>query len=647
MMCSRLKILITITLLTISAVIALKWNLQETVLYKPQFKSHQRVAVPRLKLAEPDAGLNETQSKIFKLNVSEELILQLTPTLKQIIQHLEEGGLIPSDIFLNACQINEPKENGVTLADAVTANLPQDISWPLTDLHTMGNPKKLWSEISSQATFSKTQFGVVSGELMPGGNTFVMKTIFEGNLIPKDDAIANSACGAKATQILYWKRSSEDRWQIQKWEQLDFQLQVVKKPLFADVTNPVVKSSSAIETIQKSEIVDLLKKELRGEQFSLKSDKMFQLFNDWHSSAQYSSVSVVDFNNDQWDDLFLTNNLGKTLLLENNQAGSFKDVSEQSGLQLDRGYVNCALFADFDNDGDKDVLLGRNFKQCLYFENSNGKFQLDAEVCERLVDCKLVSAGSVTDINGDGLLDVYLSTYSQTLGNSQEWINHAVPPRQSETLRQKSQFRHSYLDRAGPPNIVLININGKLEPLEPSGPLAQWRNSFQSVWLDYDCDGDQDVYICNDFAPDVLLENQTARDGQQPSFKDVTKIAFGAGLMGFGMGASVGDYDSDGLLDIYVSNMYSKAGNRIFQQLDGNVHPSLKVAAAGNFLYRNLGNGEFSQEAGVADLDQHVAKVGWSYGGQMADFNNDGKLDIYVPSGLFTPPAEVDAQEDL
>ena len=208
-------------------------------------------------------------------------------------------------------------------------------------------------------------------------------------------------------------------------------------------------------------------------------------------------------------------------------------------------------------------------------------------------------------------------------------------------------FRHSYLDRAGPPNIVLMNVNGKLKRIEPEGPLAQWRNSFQSVWLDYDSDGDQDVYVCNDFAPDVLLENQTQRQSQQPSLNDVTEKVFGTGLMGFGMGASVGDYDSDGLLDVYVSNMYSKAGNRIFDQLDGRAHPALKIAAAGNFLYRNTGKKKFTQKAGVSEEDQHVAKVGWSYGGQLADFNNDGQLDVYVSSGLFTPPADVDANLDL
>jgi hypothetical protein len=115
--------------------------------------------------------------------------------------------------------------------------------------------------------------------------------------------------------------------------------------------------------------------------------------------------------------------------------------------------------------------------------------------------------------------------------------------------------------------------------------------------------------------------------------------------MGFGMGCSWGDYDNDGDLDLYVSNMYSKAGNRIVDQVEG-ADPRLKVAAHGNFLFENQA-GVFEQVAGDAEGEQHVARVGWSYGGQFADFDNDGNLDIYVPSGCYSAPDEVKTKVDL
>ena len=112
--------------------------------------------------------------------------------------------------------------------------------------------------------------------------------------------------------------------------------------------------------------------------------------------------------------------------------------------------------------------------------------------------------------------------------------------------------------------------------------------------------------------------------------------------MAFGMGASVGDYDNDGDLDLFISNMYSKAGNRIVPAI-GDTDPRIIVAARGNFLYRNDG-GVFKQ---VAEADAPETKVGWAFGGQFADFNNDGWLDLYVPSGLYTAPKEVATQVDL
>ena len=649
-MASRLSFLIAVAALILCTAAILKWNTKELVLYEHP-ESEQAVAKPALKISAPAEGLSEAQANVFRLNVSEELILRLTPELNQISEYLEGNSNQLPNVFNHDCQIKGPVESGIDLQRLVGAAPKSKMfnknQWPIGDYRAINEMGELWPAVSAKARFQDSKFGVVSGHLQQDGNTFQVTTSFEGRLEILNTPKSPAALGVKATQVLDFKRTAQEQWEIVRWNQVNFQIQFAGNPLFSDETESAFADASTLATIKRSEIVELLKRELRGEDSPLKLDKMHQLFHDWHSSAQYNSVSVVDFDSDDWDDLFLTNNLGETLLLRNQQDGTFEDVSTESGLQLDRGYTNCALFADFDNDGDKDVLLGRNFEQCLYFQNQDGIFRLDDETNKELRDCRLVSAGSVIDINNDGLLDVYLSTYSQTLGASEEWINYAVPERQTEMLRKKSMLRHSYLDRAGPPNIVLINVNGKLKPMEPQEPLAQWRNSFQSVWLDYDSDGDQDVYVCNDFAPDVLLENQTEKQPQQPSFKDVTEKVFGAELMGFGMGASIGDYDNDGLLDLYVSNMYSKAGNRIFDQLDRNVHPALQIAASGNFLYRNTGKGKFIQEAGVSPENQHVAKVGWSYGGQFADFNNDGQLDIYVPSGLFTPPADVDANLDL
>ena len=115
--------------------------------------------------------------------------------------------------------------------------------------------------------------------------------------------------------------------------------------------------------------------------------------------------------------------------------------------------------------------------------------------------------------------------------------------------------------------------------------------------------------------------------------------------MGYSMGASWGDYDNDADMDLFVTGMYSKAGNRILQQFAEADQRSV-LSAKGNFLFQNNG-GTFEQVAGTGPDKAHVAKAGWSFGGQFADFNSDGWLDLYVPSGFYTAPESVRADADL
>ena len=192
---------------------------------------------------------------------------------------------------------------------------------------------------------------------------------------------------------------------------------------------------------------------------------------------------------------------------------------------------------------------------------------------------------------------------------------------------------------------MLINENGMLKVVEINDALKQFRNSYQGVWSDFDDDGDADLYVTNDFAPDVFLENETTPLSDVPKFSVATEKLVPNGGMGYGMGASWGDYDADGKLDLYVSNMYSKAGNRIIQHL-GEVDPRISFSAKGNFLFRKK-DGVFEQVAGKKENDIHVSKVGWSFGGQFSDFNNDSHLDLYVPSGFYTSPAVSDTDKDL
>ncbi len=125
----------------------------------------------------------------------------------------------------------------------------------------------------------------------------------------------------------------------------------------------------------------------------------------------------------------------------------------------------------------------------------------------------------------------------------------------------------------------------------------------------------------------------------------MTREVGGEDMLGFGMGASWADYDLDGDYDLYVSNMYSKAGKRITHQIEG-LDERFYRMASGNRLFRNDGAKFTLVREETSDVSV-AGKAGWSWGGQFGDFDNDGRQDLYVCSGFFTAPEKFASTVDL
>ena len=212
------------------------------------------------------------------------------------------------------------------------------------------------------------------------------------------------------------------------------------------------------------------------------------------------------------------------------------------------------------------------------------------------------------DVNGDGWQDVYVASYNRY-----------------GTVMPNSWRRATN----GTPNLLFINRgDGTFREAGRDWGVRDARWSYAAAFADIDENGDQDLYVANDFGENALYLNEGGR------FRDAAS-ELGVLDPGNGMGAAFGDFDNDGDLDLHVTNMSSTAGNRILARLmpearaDSSV---LKKLAAGNTLF------EYRGEAGFVDVSADVGglSAGWAWGGGFVDFNNDGWEDLYAPNGFIS-----------
>lgn len=334
-----------------------------------------------------------------------------------------------------------------------------------------------------------------------------------------------------------------------------------------------------------------------------------------------NGIAVGDFDNDGFDDLYICQPGGlPNRLYRNRGDGTFEDVTERAGV----GVVDntaCAIFADFRNSGQQDLLVVCGTGPLLFLNQGNGVFQIkrDAFTFARNPQGTFTHA-AVADYDRDGRLDIYFCLYSYYLGLDQ--YHYPVP----------------YFDaRNGPPNFLLHNEgDGRFTDRTEAAGLNKNNNrySFACAWQDSRSSSFPDIYIANDFGRSNLYRNNG--DG---TFADVSTEAHVEDV-GAGMSASWSDIDNDGQSDVYAANMWSAAGQRITEQklfhkeTPENIRALYRRHARGNSLYRNLDNGTFQNVS-----DQAGVGMGrWSWSSDFWDFDHDGYSDLYVTNGYISGP---------
>ena len=332
-----------------------------------------------------------------------------------------------------------------------------------------------------------------------------------------------------------------------------------------------------------------------------------------------NGLAIGDVNGDGLDDLFVCQPPGlPNRLFVHQPDGTADDRSQAAGVDwLDQ--TSAALFCDFDNDGDQDLVLGMHSGLQVMVNDSTGRFTLKTTLA---LDYDVQSLSSV-DYDNDGRLDLFACVY--------------------RTASPASDANFLYRDATGGGlNRLFRNVvDGdywRFDDVTQQVGLMDGANrySLAASWEDYDNDGDQDLYVANDFGRNYLYQNN---NGQ---FADVASSA-GAMDIGSGMSVSWGDFDRDGWMDLYVGNMFSSAGQRVTTQTgfraneDGETRGIYRRLAKGNTLLHNrMGDDVTMRRFADVGAKANVERGRWAWSSLFVDVNNDGWEDLFVTNGYMT-----------
>ncbi|MEE8522974.1 MAG: VCBS repeat-containing protein [Thermoanaerobaculia bacterium] len=601
------------------------------------------------------AGDEDLRTAVDRVDASERVLMQVTERvldLRSGLSRLELPGAASRTLFADVVEVVD-----LGAAEAVPGELPSYLGIARRRWRVADEPERrrrsrlrLWRPLLGRlASVERVAIGTVDGDFGdPSGSVFrsrheirlrgrgaggeIVFLTGEVELEWRDEAI--EAADAES--------SDAPDWRITSWRSRPVDEQTADRLLFeeslADML-PAAALARARRSIHEEHVIAFLG---HPQAFRPPHPQFDTVSHDRHPA-----VSVVDVDGDGWDDLYVMARWGPNMLLRNRGRGAdgrvtFEEVAAELGLDV-ADHTSCAVFADFDNDGDADVFLGRTLARSLLLFQEDGLF-VERPGASAGPLPMLVASASAADYDGDGLLDLYVATYSKRAarhltGRAALALDPELPLPDGVTWAAMERDSHRFLNVWGPANVLLRNVGGgRFVDATRDAGLLTWRHTYQATWSDYDQDGDPDLYLANDYAPNNLFRNRGRDADGRVRFEDVT-AATGTADPGFGMGASWGDYDNDGWLDLYVSNMFSKAGTRITGRLPA-LDAGFAKMARGNTLLRNRG-GSFTVVSGSEAPALQVERTGWSWGGQFLDVDNDGWLDLVVANGYYSVPEPV------
>jgi hypothetical protein len=367
-----------------------------------------------------------------------------------------------------------------------------------------------------------------------------------------------------------------------------------------------------------------------------------------------SGLAIGDYDNDGRDDIYFLNQHGTNALYRNAGDGSFVDASAKAGVALGDRVSVGATFADYDNDGFADLFVTSTRGGNVLFHNrGDGTFE-DVTAAAGVKHVGHSQTPVFFDYDDDGDLDLFLT-------NTARWTLDTI-----DSTSGAYEGKASLPALMGSPiesNILYRNDgHGKFTDVTRHAGLRGEGWSGDVAVFDYDDDGFMDLFV-----PSMFGRGQLYRNGGHGTFTDVTaetleKTSHGA------IGTKVFDYDGDGRLDLFVVDMHSDmwmgldarqnsraaalefqrrrfrspAGPTVNEDAPGFIDAQraefakhgqdYDAAIFGNALYRNVGGGKFEETAVSAGLETF-----WPWGIATGDWDDDGREDVFITSGMGYP----------
>jgi enediyne biosynthesis protein E4 len=364
-------------------------------------------------------------------------------------------------------------------------------------------------------------------------------------------------------------------------------------------------------------------------------------------------LAVADFDGDGRDDIYFCNQLGPNALYRNNGDGTFTDVAAKAGVALGDRVCVGATFFDYDNDGRPDLYVTSTRGGNVLFHNlGGGKFEnVTARAGVGYVGHSQTAVAF--DYDNDGLLDLFVT-------NTAGWTTDEFD-KAARAFAGKDLVNSAIVNSPKEYNLLYRNNgDGTFTDVAAQAGLRGRGWAGDAVAFDYDGDGRLDLFVTSMFGRCQLYRNNG--DG---SFTDVTGKTLGRTPFG-ALGAKVLDFNNDGRLDLYVVDMHSdmwmgldwdhvslpaalESEQKKFDDQNGPTafrQPLLGAAEEqeralgyrreevlfGNALYRNEGDGKFTEISDQAGLETF-----WPWGIATGDFTNGGLEDIFLTSGMGYP----------